>query len=89
MEMAILREVSLAQQQSFKILYLAPIRALCQQKVEEWSARFSRLNIRVSELTGDHDFSMKQDYKNYTGPHIIIATAEKWDYYIRRQRNVA
>ena len=53
--------------------------------MEEWSARFARLNVRVSELTGD----TVKDPNSYEGPHIIAATPEKWDHYIRRQRNVA
>lgn len=69
------------------MLYLAPIRALCQQKVEEWSARFSSLNVTVSELTGDADFSTKN--KCIKGAHLIVATPEKWDSYTRKQKNVS
>ena len=59
MEMALFRELGLKGISNYKVLYLAPIRALCQQKVEEWTARFSNLSITVSELTGDSDFSSK------------------------------
>lgn len=82
MEMAVFRELGLRDTQSFKMLYLAPIRALCQQKVEEWSARFSSLNVTVSELTGDADFSTK--HRNIKGAHLIVATPEKWDSYTRK-----
>jgi replicative superfamily II helicase len=56
--------------------------------VEEWTARYSSLRVRVSELTGDNDFT-NANADTYEGAHIIAATPEKWDYYVCKQRNVA
>eukprot|EP00439_Symbiodinium_sp_Y106_P073250 s495_g13.t1 len=36
-----------------KALYLAPLKALCQEKAREWSEQFGQIGIVVVELTGD------------------------------------
>lgn len=36
-----------------KVLYIAPIKALCSEKANDWHAKFSKFGITVGELTGD------------------------------------
>jgi replicative superfamily II helicase len=55
MEMAIFREFGLRGIAPGRIVYLAPIKALCQQKVDEWKDRFFSVNVKVCEVTGDND----------------------------------
>lgn len=38
----------------FKVIYLAPAKALVSEKVREWTARFgTTLNLKVREITGN------------------------------------
>jgi L-lactate permease len=39
--------------QNAKVVILCPIRALCQERVQDWSSRFGALGIKVIELSGD------------------------------------
>ena len=85
MELAILRLVStyIDQQQQFvlkpgslKVVYLAPIRALVQEKVKQWQASFgSKLGLTCCELTGDTDVAECQNLDN---ADIICTTPEKF-----------
>ena len=50
-ELAILRQLNLNKKSATKILYIAPTKALCQQKFVEWSAMFTPLGLNVVELT--------------------------------------
>jgi ATP-dependent DNA helicase HFM1/MER3 len=36
-----------------KVIYMAPIKALCQEKFEIWKPKFSKLGLICKELTGD------------------------------------
>lgn len=36
-----------------KIVYIAPTKALCQEKFRDWSKRFAVLGLRCAEITGD------------------------------------
>jgi ATP-dependent DNA helicase HFM1/MER3 len=47
MELAILREASIAANPSdVRIIYVAPNKALCQQKVAEWTRVYGSLNMK-------------------------------------------
>ncbi|KAI5340584.1 hypothetical protein L3X38_019858 [Prunus dulcis] len=59
----------------FKIVYVAPMKALAAEVTSTFSHRLSPLNITVRELTGD-----MQLYKNeLEETQMIVATPEKWD----------
>ena len=63
-------------------VYLAPVKALCSEKVRDWSAKFSALGLNVIELTGDT--TNEEDVEATSGNNLIIATPEKWDSVSRR-----
>jgi replicative superfamily II helicase len=41
----------------YKALYVAPSKALVQERVADWAARLAHLGVRVLECTGDSDDS--------------------------------
>ena len=85
MELAILRLISVYIDQnnqfvlkpgSLKIVYLAPIRALVQEKVKQWQQSFgNKLGLTCSELTGDTDMA---DSLHLDNADIICTTPEKF-----------
>lgn len=62
---------------SMKVVYIAPNKALCQQKMNEWNQKYSLLGLKVLEITGDID--IKQSLRFIAMSSIIITTPEKWD----------
>ncbi|SGZ40062.1 uncharacterized protein HGUI_02262 [Hanseniaspora guilliermondii] len=68
---------------SFKIVYIAPLRALVQEQVLEFQRRLKVLGIRVVELTGDSETSRRE----LENAHMIISTPEKWDIISRKFHN--
>lgn len=85
--MCILREVGLNMTpegdldlDSFKIVYIAPMKALVQETVGNFSKRLGEYGINVRELTGDVNLS-KQQIKD---TQIIVTTPEKWDIITRK-----
>ncbi|PRW56253.1 putative ATP-dependent DNA helicase HFM1 isoform A [Chlorella sorokiniana] len=59
-----------------KSVYLAPSRALVQEKVRDWTQRFGVLGITCRELTGDTD---REGLEDLDSADIICATPEKFD----------
>ncbi|KAL0055867.1 hypothetical protein WJX82_005206 [Trebouxia sp. C0006] len=94
MELAILRLISVYIDQknqfvlkpgSLKIVYLAPIRALVQEKVKQWQQSFgNKLGLICSELTGDTDMA---DSLHLDNADIICTTPEKFDAVTRRHKD--
>ena len=39
--------------QGGKVVYLAPLKTLCQEKLMSWGDRFGRVGVKVMELSGD------------------------------------
>lgn len=76
-EVAIVRLLSQESSKPPKIVYVAPNKALCQQRMREWNAKFTPLGQRVLEVTGDIDF--KQCLRLVAQANVIITTPEKWD----------
>jgi pre-mRNA-splicing helicase BRR2 len=64
----------------FKIIYIAPMKSLVQEMVGNFSKRLSSYNIKVSELTGDHQLTREQ----ITETQVIVCTPEKWDIITRK-----
>lgn len=59
-----------------KIVYLAPIRALVQEKVKQWQQSFGeKLGLTCCEMTGDRDAS---DKVNLDAADVICTTPEKF-----------
>ncbi|OLL22607.1 ATP-dependent DNA helicase MER3 [Neolecta irregularis DAH-3] len=64
-----------------KIIYMAPTKALCNERVRDWSKKFGGLG---GEMTGDTDAAQLSSVKE---SDIIITTPEKWDSMTRRWRD--
>ena len=64
----------------FKIIYVAPMRSLVQEMVGNFSKRLASYNIKVSELTGDHQLTREQINET----QVIVCTPEKWDVITRK-----
>jgi ATP-dependent DNA helicase HFM1/MER3 len=60
---------------ALKAIYLGPMRALVQEKVKNWQARFGKIGLTVRELTGD---STMADLNQLDAADIIGTTAEKF-----------
>lgn len=64
----------------FKIVYVAPLKALAAEIVEKMSTRLAWLGISVRELTGD----MQLTKHEIQATQIIVTTPEKWDVVSRK-----
>ncbi|XP_078075341.1 putative ATP-dependent DNA helicase HFM1 [Mustelus asterias] len=67
-----------------KIVYMAPIKALCNQRHDDWKEKFGPIGLNCKELTGDTEMD---DYFEIQDAHIIITTPEKWDTMTRKWRD--
>ncbi|EIW82415.1 Sec63-domain-containing protein [Coniophora puteana RWD-64-598 SS2] len=65
---------------SFKIIYVAPMKALASEIVRKLGKRLQWLGIQVRELTGD----MQLTRKEISETQIIVTTPEKWDVVTRK-----
>ncbi|XP_066277510.1 U5 small nuclear ribonucleoprotein 200 kDa helicase-like [Branchiostoma lanceolatum] len=65
---------------TFKIIYIAPMRSLVQEMTGNFSKRLESYGITVSELTGDHQLSREE----IQGSQVIVCTPEKWDIITRK-----
>ncbi|KIR59260.1 RNA helicase [Cryptococcus bacillisporus CA1873] len=65
---------------SFKIIYVAPMKALASEIVSKFAKRLAWLSIKVRELTGDMQLT-KQEIEE---TQIIVTTPEKWDVVTRK-----
>jgi hypothetical protein len=82
--MAILHEIEqhvvdgVLQREMFKIVYVAPMKALAAEVVAKFSQRLKPLNIQVRELTGDMQLTKAQIKET----QIIVTTPEKWQVFL-------
>ena len=65
------------------VIYIAPTRALCDERQKDWENRFKILGLNCKSLTGDTPFSQVQMAQQ---AEVIVTTPEKWDS-ITRQWN--
>ena len=65
---------------AFKIVYIAPMKALVAEMVANFSGRLSEYGINVAELTGDRQLTKTQ----ISETQIIVTTPEKWDVITRK-----
>jgi helicase len=77
-ELAMLRAIFQSDGQA-RCLYIAPLKALANEKFREFTKKYNQLGIRIGLAIGDLD-SPSQYLKDY---QIIIATAEKVDSLLR------
>ena len=64
----------------FKIIYVAPMRSLVQEMVGSFGKRLAPFNLKVGELTGDHQLSREEIAQT----QVIVCTPEKWDIITRK-----
>ena len=66
--------------EDFKIVYVAPMKALAAEITEKLGKRLAWLGISVRELTGD----MQLTKSEIVTTQIIVTTPEKWDVVTRK-----
>ncbi|KUJ21917.1 P-loop containing nucleoside triphosphate hydrolase protein [Mollisia scopiformis] len=81
LELAICRLVENHQSGQFKIVYQAPTKSLCSERLHDWEKKFSHLNLACAELTGDTHQAEMTRVRNAS---IIVTTPEKWDSITRK-----
>ncbi|NXC70460.1 HFM1 helicase, partial [Anhinga anhinga] len=69
---------------NIKVVYMAPIKALCSQRFDDWREKFGPIGLSCKELTGD---TVMDDLFDVHHADIIITTPEKWDSMTRRWRD--
>ena len=64
----------------FKIVYIAPMKALAAEMTESFSNRLAPLGIVVRELTGDMQLTKQEILQT----QMLVVTPEKWDVVTRK-----
>jgi antiviral helicase SLH1 len=65
---------------TFKVIYVAPMKALAAEITRKFGKRLAWLGIKVRELTGD----MQLTRQEIAETQIIVTTPEKWDVVTRK-----
>jgi pre-mRNA-splicing helicase BRR2 len=65
---------------SFKIVYVAPMKALVQEVVKNFSERLQDYGVVVRELSGDSSLTRQQ----ISETQLLVTTPEKWDIVTRQ-----
>ena len=86
MELAVCQLLHTSKASDFKVVYQAPTKSLCSERMRDWSAKFASLGLTCAELTGDTEHNQ---LKNVQSASIIITTPEKWDSVTRKWRDNA
>ena len=68
------------QKADFKVVYVAPMKALAGEVTAAFSKRLSKLGLKVRELTGDMSLTKKE----LAETQMIVTTPEKWDVITRK-----
>eukprot|EP01134_Creolimax_fragrantissima_P000312 CFRG0312T1 len=68
------------QRDSFKIVYVAPMKALAAEMVDNFGKRLAPLGLSVRELTGD----MQLTKAEIRTTQMLVTTPEKWDVITRK-----
>lgn len=76
LELAICKLAHSRGNESFKIVYLSPLKALCSERASDWKRKFAPLAMEVAELTGD---TSQVEMARVRQASIIVTTPEKWD----------
>ncbi|KDQ53780.1 hypothetical protein JAAARDRAFT_136540 [Jaapia argillacea MUCL 33604] len=70
---------------SWKIIYVAPMKALVQEQVGQFSKRLAPFGVKVHELTGDSQMTKAQ----ISETQIIVTTPEKYDVITRKSTDTS
>ena len=73
---------------NFKIIYIAPIKSLCQEKTFEWKMKYGKapLELTVTESTSDSEYLNINLLNN---SNIILTTPEKFDVLTRKWKDIS
>jgi ATP-dependent DNA helicase HFM1/MER3 len=63
---------------------VAPVKALCSERLQDWRSKFDCLGLRCKEYTGDTN---ENDLSSLLTHHLIITTPEKWDSLTRKWKD--
>lgn len=66
---------------NIKIVYMAPLKVLCSERLRDWANKFKPYNLKCIEVTGDTDID---DYSSIKAANVIFTTPEKWDSVTRK-----
>ncbi|KAL7572112.1 hypothetical protein ACA910_001749 [Epithemia clementina (nom. ined.)] len=66
--------------EAFKIIYVAPMKALVQEQVKNFSQRFKSYGVTVNELSGDSSLTRQQIAET----QVLVTTPEKFDVVTRQ-----
>lgn len=70
----------------FKIVYIAPTKALVQEMVGNFTSRLtSAYGVKIGELTGDSQMTKQQ----ISETQILVTTPEKWDIITRKSTDTS
>ncbi|BAF09356.1 Os02g0617500, partial [Oryza sativa Japonica Group] len=61
---------------TLKTIYIAPMKALVQEKLRDWNMKLGSLGISCLEMTGDNEF---YNTKSIHDADLILTTPEKFD----------
>ncbi|CAG8627024.1 14476_t:CDS:10, partial [Gigaspora rosea] len=64
-----------------RMVYIAPTKAICSGRAQDWSRKFQHIGITCGELTGDTNTANIADIKK---SNIIVTTPEKWESVTRQ-----
>ena len=72
---------------NFKIIYIAPIKSLCQEKTFDWKIKFSQnpLNLNILEFTSDNEYI---NFTQLNEANLILTTPEKFDVLSRKWKKI-
>ncbi|PJF17760.1 hypothetical protein PSACC_02423 [Paramicrosporidium saccamoebae] len=70
---------------SFKIVYIAPMKALVQEMVSNFGKKLAPFGLTVAELTGDQQLTKAQ----IASTQVIVTTPEKWDIITRKNNDTS
>ncbi|XP_067947750.1 activating signal cointegrator 1 complex subunit 3-like [Watersipora subatra] len=73
-------EKGVVQKDKFKIVYVAPMKALAAEMVRNFGGRLQALGVTVKELTGDMSLTKQEILKT----QMLVTTPEKWDVVTRK-----
>lgn len=65
---------------NFKVVYVAPMKALAAEVTEKFSQRLGPLGLLVREFTGDMSLTRAESLET----HVLVTTPEKWDVVTRK-----
>ncbi|RZB40049.1 ATP-dependent DNA helicase HFM1, partial [Asbolus verrucosus] len=68
----------------FKIIYISPMKALCEERLVDWHKKFANFGINCISVTGDSD---NVEFQNLFNHNLIITTPEKWDCLTRKWKD--